>query len=62
LVCGFQSTIHPIATGFAGGGIFNGNAHREVITIPFSYNCKKIKYHLESGIYEALKHGKVSAC
>jgi hypothetical protein len=47
-----------IATGYAGGGVFNGNAHREVITIPFPYNCEKIKYHLESRVYEALKHRK----
>jgi hypothetical protein len=24
-----------MATGFAGGGVFNGNANQEVITIPF---------------------------
>ena len=32
---GFQSTIRQIATGLAGGGVFNGNANREVITVPF---------------------------
>jgi hypothetical protein len=34
-VRGFWSTIRQIATGLAGGGEFNGNANREVITVPF---------------------------
>ncbi|MDA8376304.1 MAG: hypothetical protein M0Z50_04360 [Planctomycetia bacterium] len=31
----FRSTIRHIATGYAGSGVFNGNANREVITVPF---------------------------
>jgi hypothetical protein len=31
----FQSSIRDMATGLAGGGVFNGNANREVITVPF---------------------------
>ncbi|MCL5946009.1 MAG: hypothetical protein M1472_04045 [Planctomycetes bacterium] len=31
----FQSTIGHITTGYAGGGVFHGNANREVITAPF---------------------------
>ncbi|MDA8377505.1 MAG: hypothetical protein M0Z50_10730 [Planctomycetia bacterium] len=29
-----------MATGYAGGGVFNGNANREVITVPF-LSCEK---------------------
>ena len=32
---GFRSAIRQIATGLDGGGVFNGNANREVITVPF---------------------------
>jgi hypothetical protein len=33
-----------MATGYAGGGVFNGNANREVITVPFlSYGKKRGK-------------------
>ena len=35
LVRGFRSTVHQIATGLAGGGVSDGNARREVISVPF---------------------------
>ena len=35
LVRGFRSTVCQIATGLASGGVFNGNANREVISGPF---------------------------
>jgi hypothetical protein len=35
LVREFRCIVHQIATGYAGGGVFNGNANREVITVPF---------------------------
>ena len=35
LVRGFSIIIRHIATGFAGGRLFTGNANREVITVPF---------------------------
>ena len=35
LVRGFWSFVHQIATGLAGGGLFNGNTNREVISVPF---------------------------
>jgi hypothetical protein len=41
LVREFRSTICHIATGFAGGGLFNGNANREVMTVPFLNNEKR---------------------
>jgi hypothetical protein len=31
----FWSIVRHIATGYAGGGVFNGNANREVISAPF---------------------------
>ncbi len=46
LVCGFRSTIHHIATGYAGGRVFNGNGDWEVITLPFLMVCAgKYKLH-----------------
>ncbi|MDA8376764.1 MAG: hypothetical protein M0Z50_06860, partial [Planctomycetia bacterium] len=35
LVREFRSIVRQIATGYAGGGVFNGNTNREVITVPF---------------------------
>ncbi len=35
LMRGFRSTVRQIATGLAGGGVFNGNANRKVITRTF---------------------------
>ncbi len=45
LARGFRSTIHPIATGYAGGGVFNGNAHREVMTVTFIITRMQIRTH-----------------
>ena len=38
MVYEFRSIVRHIATGYAGGGVFNGNANREVIMVPFLRN------------------------
>ena len=46
---GFRSTASQIATGLAGGGVFNGNANQEVITVLFlnaKYYSLFIVYYL----------------
>ena len=48
LVRGFRCTVRHIATGLAGGGVFNGNANREVITVPFLISVAQRNFSLKS--------------
>ena len=38
----FRSIVRQIATGYAGGGVFNGNANREVIMVPFPSAAQRL--------------------